>query len=137
MKSGVALPAGPGAVAPVVRRGAGLPTRARYMLFALPALVVILAVILFPWMFTVFMSLHDWPVVGEPSFVGAGNYLQLIGDTRFLESIWHTFYFTVLAVVLPVIVGVLAAVVFHRAADAHWGQWALFVVAVAPVEDER
>lgn len=84
------------------------------MLFAAPALVVIFAVILFPWIFTIFMSLHDWPVVGERSFVGGGNYVQLATDTRFLEAIWHTFYFTILAVALPVFLGVVAAVVFHR-----------------------
>ena len=92
----------------------GYRRRGSYLLFALPALVVILAVILFPWLFTIFLSLHDWPVVGEPSFVGAGNYLQLAGDTRFIEAIGRTFYFTFLAVALPVVLGVASAVVFHR-----------------------
>jgi multiple sugar transport system permease protein len=93
---------------------AGYRRRWRYMLFALPAMLVILAVILFPWAFTIFLSVHDWPIVGDPSFVGWGNYAQLLSDTRFIESIWRTFYFTVLAVLLPVVLGVLAAVVFHR-----------------------
>ncbi|HMR30406.1 MAG TPA: sugar ABC transporter permease [Geminicoccaceae bacterium] len=92
----------------------GYRRRWRYMLFALPAMIVILAVILFPWAFTLYLSVHDWPVVGEPSFVGLGNYLQLASDSRFIESIWRTFYFTFLAVFLPVVLGVLAAVVFHR-----------------------
>ena len=92
----------------------GYRRRGSYLLFALPALLVILAVILFPWLFTIFLSLHEWPVVGEPSFVGAGNYLQLAGDTRFIEAIGRTFYFTFLAVALPVVLGVASAVVFHR-----------------------
>ncbi len=92
----------------------GYRRRWRYMLFALPAMIVILAVILFPWAFTLYLSVHDWPVVGDPSFVGLGNYLQLFSDSRFIESIWRTFYFTFLAVALPVVLGVLAAVVFHR-----------------------
>ncbi len=92
----------------------GYRRRWRYMLFALPAMVVILAVILFPWAFTLYLSAHDWPVVGDPTFVGLGNYLQLFNDSRFIESIWRTFYFTFLAVFLPVVLGVLAAVVFHR-----------------------
>ena len=95
-------------------RSGGYRRRWRYMLFALPAMVVILAVILFPWAFTLYLSAHDWPVVGEPTFVGLGNYLQLLSDSRFIESIWRTFYFTFLAVFLPVVLGVLAAVVFHR-----------------------
>src|SRR4051812_31305750 len=60
------------------------------------------------------MSLHDWPLVGERSFVGLENYWKLAGDSRFLEAAWHTLYFTALAVILPVIFGILAAVVFHR-----------------------
>lgn len=95
-------------------RGRGYARRGRYMLFALPALVVIFAVILFPWAFTLYMSLHDWPVAGERSYVGLGNYAQLARDARFLESIGHTLWFTFLAVLLPVVFGVAAAVVFHR-----------------------
>jgi multiple sugar transport system permease protein len=88
--------------------------RWHYMLFAAPALLVVLAVIIFPWAFTVFMSTHDWNVVGSRTFVGIDNYRRLLADTRFLESIWHTFYFTALAVVGPVVLGVFAAVIFHR-----------------------
>ncbi len=88
--------------------------RWRYLLFAAPALLVIFAVILFPWGFTIFLSTHDWPIVGERTFVGLGNYKQLLHDTRFLESIARTFYFTFLAVLLPVVLGIGAAVVFHR-----------------------
>jgi multiple sugar transport system permease protein len=103
----------PGAAAPPAGAVA-YRRRGRYLLFAVPALVVTVAVILFPWLFTLYMSLHDWPLVGEKSFVGFANYRQLATDIRFLEAAWHTFYFTALAVILPVIFGILAAVVFHR-----------------------
>jgi multiple sugar transport system permease protein len=94
--------------------GTGYRRRGTYLLFALPALIVIFLVILFPWLFTIFLSMHDWPVVGERTFVGAGNYLQLAQDQRFIEAIGRTFYFTFLAVALPVVLGIAAAVVFHR-----------------------
>ncbi len=105
-----------GAAAPAARRGvqAGGGSRFGYLLLALPALVVVLAVIVFPWLFTLYMSVHDWRIVGEKEFVGFANFVALARDGRFLEAIWHTFYFTVLAVVLPVVFGVLAALVFHR-----------------------
>lgn len=105
-----------GAAAPAARRGvqAGGRSRFGYLLLALPALVVVLAVIVFPWLFTLYMSVHDWRIVGEKEFVGFANFVTLANDTRFLEAIWHTFYFTLLAVVLPIVFGVLAALVFHR-----------------------
>src|SRR5437879_8850810 len=86
----------------------------RYMLFVAPALAVIFAVIVFPWVFTLFMSVHDWQVGKAPSFVGLDNYITLLGDTRFLESVVRTLYYTLLAVGLPVIFGTLAALIFHQ-----------------------
>ena len=33
---------------------------------------------------------------------------------RFLESVWRTFWFTLLATLIPIVLGVWAALVFHR-----------------------
>ncbi|MDH3661482.1 MAG: sugar ABC transporter permease [Alphaproteobacteria bacterium] len=84
------------------------------MRFVVPALIVILAVIVFPWFFTIWMSVHDWQITQTQTFTGLDNYLSLLSDQRFLESIVHTLYFTVLAVILPVIFGVFSAVIFHQ-----------------------
>jgi multiple sugar transport system permease protein len=88
--------------------------RRNYWPFVLPALFAVSAVIIFPWMFTLFMSVNDWNVSGAVTFVGLDNYRQLFTDRRFLESIGHTLYFTVLAVALPIVIGTAAALVFHR-----------------------
>ena len=85
-----------------------------YWLFALPAVIVVAAVIVFPWLFTVFMSVNDWNVSGAVTYVGLQNFRALLADQRFYESIFHTLYFTVLAVVLPILIGTAAALVFHR-----------------------
>jgi multiple sugar transport system permease protein len=86
----------------------------KYWLFSLPAVVLILAVIVFPWLFTLYMSTQEWKIGGGPEYVGLRNYQDLFRDTRFIESMGHTLYFTILAVVLPVIFGTAAALVFHR-----------------------
>lgn len=86
----------------------------RYWLFALPALVVIGAVIVFPWIFTLYMSFKDWKVGGGADFIWFANYVRLFADERFLEAVWRTFFFTILAVVVPIALGVAAALVFHR-----------------------
>ena len=114
MATDVVAVAGGGAPAAAAPDTGGYRRRWHYLLFAFPALFVIFAVILFPWAFTVFLSLHDWPIVGERAFVGLGNFRQLAGDARFIESIGRTLHFTFLAVALPVVLGVAAAVVFHR-----------------------
>jgi multiple sugar transport system permease protein len=84
-----------------------------YWPFVAPALIVVLAVIIFPWTYTIWMSLHEWKVGTPPAFVGLANYIRLPGDARFVESVWHTLVYTALSVVLPLLFGTLAAVVFH------------------------
>jgi multiple sugar transport system permease protein len=83
-------------------------------MFAVPAAFIVAAVIVFPWLFTVFMSVHDWKVSGNVYFVGLTNYLHLLHDDRFLWAVARTLYFTTAAVVLPVLIGLWAAVCFAR-----------------------
>ena len=71
-----------------------------------------LLVILFPWVFTIFMSLHDWKVTGATPFVGLANYAKMLQDERFLWAIVRTLWFTAGTVIAPMLLGVWAAVCF-------------------------
>ena len=86
--------------------------RPSYWPFVLPTLITVGAVIVFPWVFTLWMSANQWQLGGEQSFVGFDNYLRLATDMRFWESMWHTLVYTVLSVVAPMILGTIAALVF-------------------------
>ncbi len=86
----------------------------RYWPFILPAGALVAAVILFPWIFTLYMSVHDWHVGGGISFNGLGNYARMLTDERFGLAVLRTLYFTGLSVLLPVVLGVAAAVTFAR-----------------------
>lgn len=83
-----------------------------YWAFALPAATVVLLVILFPWVFTIFMSLHDWKVTGATPFVGLANYAKMLSDERFLWAVVRTIWFTAGTVIAPMLLGVWAAVCF-------------------------
>ena len=87
--------------------------RPSYWPFVIPALVVVLAVIVFPWVFTIWMSFNEWKVGSPTTFVGFANYLRLPTDPRFVEAVGHTLVYTALSVLLPVVFGTFAAVVFH------------------------
>jgi len=95
-------------------RARGYARRGKYIRFILPALSVVLAVIVFPWIFTLWMSLNDWQIGQSQRFVGLQNFAGLARDERFLGSIGRTIYYTALAVVVPVVLGVLSALVFHQ-----------------------
>src|SRR5688500_4723558 len=66
-----------------MRPGASYGRRRGYLLFVAPALIVITAVIIFPWIYTVFMSLHNWQIGSPRSWVGLDNYGDLFSDLRF------------------------------------------------------
>lgn len=86
--------------------------RPSYWPFVLPALITVGAVIVFPWLFTLWMSANQWQLGGGISFVGFDNYLRLATDARFWDSMGHTLVYTILSVVAPMILGTLAALVF-------------------------
>ena len=83
-----------------------------YWPFVIAALVVVLSVIVFPWVFTIWMSTQEFTLGQERHFVGGANYARLWGDPRFWESLVHTLWYTLLSVVLPLFLGTLAALVF-------------------------
>ena len=103
------------AIAAAAPRAGFLRRRTRsYRLLTMPALVVVGAVIVFPWLFTLYMSAFDWKIGEAAHFVGLSNYTGLATNQRFIEAIVHTFYFTLLAVVFPLLLGTAAALIFHR-----------------------
>ncbi|MEF0942236.1 carbohydrate ABC transporter permease [Rhizobium sp. BR 362] len=83
-----------------------------YWPFVIPALVVIAAVIVFPWVFTLWMSINSWTLGQSQSFAGFANYVRLATDARFWEALWHTVLYTGLSVIAPVFLGTLAALIF-------------------------
>jgi multiple sugar transport system permease protein len=99
-----------------------------YWPFVLPAMIVVIAIIIFPWVFTIWMSGQEWKVGQAPGFVGFSNYTRLLTDTRFLESVLHTVIYTGLAVLLPLLLGTLAALIFHANFPARGLLRAIFVM---------
>jgi multiple sugar transport system permease protein len=57
---------------------------------------------------------HDWHIGGARTFAGLANYERLLTDDRFQWSVVRTLYFTALAVLFPMVLGILAAVCFAR-----------------------
>ena len=60
--------------------------RATYWPFVMPALIVVLSVIIFPWLFTIWMSFQEWKVGSPTTFVGFANYLRLPADPSWMTA---------------------------------------------------
>jgi multiple sugar transport system permease protein len=61
------------------------------------ALVTVFFVL--PVLFTVWMSLHKWPLLGVPKWTGLGNYIKIAHDTRFMAALGFTAYYTIIVTI--------------------------------------
>jgi multiple sugar transport system permease protein len=78
----------------VVRRSAH-STQARRTartgwLLVTPAVVLVVAFVLFPLGYAVYISLTNWPLIGSYHYIGLQNYSNLFHDAQF----WHAVKFT-------------------------------------------
>ena len=81
------------------------------------SVIFLLALMLYPLGYTIYNSLTDWSLISgmAPYYIGLDNYVKLFtGDDRFWNSVWVTGYFTLLAMVVEVVLGVLIAVLFNH-----------------------
>ena len=87
------------------------------ILFPLPAVVFIGLLLVFPIIYTLYLSFTNWNLTSgmEPSFVGLSSYLRVFSEPRFLHALGRTFTFTVFAVAIEVVLGVAIALILNRA----------------------
>jgi len=86
------------------------------ILFPLPAIVFIGLLMVFPILYTLYLSFTNWNLTSgmEPTFVGLNSYLRVFSEPRFLHALGRTFSFTVFAVAVEVVLGVAIALVLNR-----------------------
>ena len=84
-------------------------------LLVAPSLLVILAVTLWPIVYTFILSFFNAPagVDQTRTFVGLDNYIQMLGDQTFWDTIGRTLYFTVVSVSLELVLGLAIAQLIH------------------------
>ncbi len=102
-------------------------------LFPAPAVLLVAAIIVYPIVYTVWMSLQDWfaSSLTPPKFIGAANYQKiLLGDPRFREAVVRTLYFTVVVIGGETVLGVAMALLFNR---EFWGRGLLRTLAILPM----
>lgn len=66
------------------------------LLYIAPAMALVIVFFILPVLFTFWMSLHKWPLLGAPKFIGLGNYIRMLSDTRFYSALGFTAYYTVI-----------------------------------------
>jgi multiple sugar transport system permease protein len=86
------------------------------ILFPLPAVLFIVVMMLFPVIYTLFLSFTNWNLTsGMPlKLIGFKSYIRVLGEPRFLEAIGRTFSFTAIAVVAETALGLAVALLLNR-----------------------
>ncbi len=105
---------------------------ARY-LFPAPAVVVVAFIIVYPVLYTGWMSLQEWfaSSLTPPKWIGLANYTQIFtSDARFRDAFFRTLYFTLIAVSVETALGVGMAVLFNR---EFWGRGLVRTLSILPM----
>jgi multiple sugar transport system permease protein len=81
------------------RRGSQRRREMAGLLFVLPAMLLVVVFFLVPLGMTVWMSFHDWPLMGAPEWTGVENYEKLWGDRRFWNAMEFTIWYSIVATI--------------------------------------
>jgi multiple sugar transport system permease protein len=88
-----------------------------HILFPLPAIIFIGMMMIFPILYTLFLSFTNWNLTSGTtmSFVGLQSYMRVLVEPRFVDAVMRTFSFTFFAVVIEGVLGTAIAVILNRA----------------------
>ena len=89
--------------------GAELQTKRFSMAMITPTIIVLAVMAAYPLIFTLVYSFTDYNLLSAlnsaPEVTGFKNYIDLLSDSYFQQSVWNTVKFTLLTVVLEMLVG--------------------------------
>lgn len=80
-----------------------------------PAVVTLFLIVIIPIVFNLYLAFNKWTIgLGQPRFIGLGNFIELISDERVLNGVKVMIYFSGLSLSLEMVLGLLIAVYFNR-----------------------
>ena len=83
-------------------------------LFASPWLLGLILLTTGPMIASVLLGITNWNLISSPRWVGLQNYRDMVGDYNFLQSVKVTLYYTVLAVPLYQVAGLILALLLNQ-----------------------
>jgi cellobiose transport system permease protein len=97
---------------PRTQRGswlARLDHRTSPYLYIAPFFVIFAIFGLYPMVYTLWVSLHEWPLGGEGTWSGLQNFRELVVDYQFWNSVYNTFGIFVVATVPQIMLALVLA----------------------------
>jgi ABC-type sugar transport system permease subunit len=91
-----------------------MKTKSPHLFFILPVSCYILALVVYPIAFNVYLSLLNWSVANpNPTLIGIVNYLQLFSDNLFWLSLENTVKYAVIIAPSHLVIGLLLALALN------------------------
>ncbi len=82
--------------------------------YVAPGMIVLLLFLVIPLIYTLYCSLYHLDYLVKGDFVGFGNYISLLKNSRVIKSFGFTFGITIISTALSVIIGLVLALWIDR-----------------------
>lgn len=85
-------------------------------IYMAPCVLFLLCMVLFPLLYTLYLSFHDWSMstISDPEFIGLQNYFDLFKDHYFTDSIRITLVYSTVALAIEMVFGIILALMLNR-----------------------
>lgn len=80
----------------------------------LPSVIIILALILYPVLYNLYLSLFDFDLSGNREFIGFQHFGNTLMDREFLDSLSTTVLYVVCTTAATTVLGIIVALAMHR-----------------------
>ena len=80
----------------------------------LPAVLFVVLMVVFPFGYAFWMSLHDYKIGQSFEFIGLGNYRALLADEQFWNGFKLSAILYIVALVVQLVLGVALGMLLHR-----------------------
>ena len=99
-------------------RGSGRHEGRIALLFISPWLIGFAVFMAYPVLYTAYLSLTDYDVINDPTFVGLDNYRELVSDEKVTLALRNTFVYTAMSVPAQLVFSLALALLLQRAGRA-------------------
>ena len=103
--------------APMAHRVRGLSDRAIAWIFVAPTIIILLAINIFPLIWTIYLSFTNYAVYRpnrDVKYIGLRNYERILGDADTWATMQATAHFLIWTIVLQVLIGFTLAYLINK-----------------------
>lgn len=93
--------------------------RASYLSFLLPTFIIYIGIIIFPVLFSFYLSFTKWKGYGKMEFIGLGNYIRMFTDPVFYIGLRNNIAVVMISVFGQLPLGLLLAYMLYRKMVKH------------------